>query len=81
MGPIRTVLKFLALAFYLAGIATGLYALTLGWSMFQSGGSGSLELVAALCVTGLLLLIGRGLSQRGKGLLGYDGGVREQMNR
>lgn len=81
MGPTRTVFRFFALAFYLAGIATGLYALTLGWSMVQSGGVSPLELVAAFCVTGLFLLIGRALSQRGKGLLGYNSGARNRLGR
>ncbi|SFL13974.1 hypothetical protein SAMN04487950_2685 [Halogranum rubrum] len=80
MGVIRTVFRFFGLAFYLAGLATGLYALTLGWSVVQSGGSSVLELVAALCMAGLFLLIGRALSQRGKGLLGYGSGAREQLD-
>ncbi|SEO79024.1 hypothetical protein SAMN04487948_105156 [Halogranum amylolyticum] len=75
MGPIRTFLAFLGLAFYLAAVATGLYALTLVWSVVQSsGGAGALEVAASIGVTVLFLFIGRALSQRGKGVLGYGGG-------
>lgn len=82
MGPIRTVLAFFGLAFYLAAVATGLYALTLLWSMVQSsGGAGALEVAASAGVTVLFLLIGRALSQRGKGVLGYSGGLGDRLNR
>jgi membrane protein implicated in regulation of membrane protease activity len=82
MGFIRLVLAFLGLGFYLAAAATGLYALVLVWSVVQSaGGASVLEVAAALGVTGLFLLVGRGLSQRSKGSIGYSGGVRERLGR
>jgi hypothetical protein len=82
MGPIRTVVAFLGLTFYLAAVATGLYALTLVWSILQSSGdAGALEILTVVGVTILFLLIGRALSQRGRGALGYGGGIRERLGR
>lgn len=81
MGPARILLRFLALASYLSGVATGVYALVLASSILQSSGSGTLELLVAVVVTVLLLLIGRALSQQGKGTLGHSGGLRERLGR
>lgn len=74
MGLKRVALSALALASYLLAAVSGLYALLLVWvTVRTASASAAVGVMASLGATVFCVVLGKALSQRSDGIVGYGG--------